>query len=109
MPPIAVPKTPLHPALVRPVLYAGVAPELLFFEASTAFLLLFEVGLHVVTVLLALFYLGVVHPLAVFLCSHDPQVAQLHVRSLRGADHYTPAPAFEARVPPVDPALPGRR
>jgi type IV secretory pathway TrbD component len=105
--PAAVEKTPLHPALVRPVLYAGVAPEILLFETSTAFLLVFEVGLQVVTVVLALVYLLAVHPLAAYLCARDPLVAKLYVRSLRGADHYTAAPELGAPVRGVDPALPG--
>jgi type IV secretory pathway TrbD component len=100
-------RTPLHPALCRPVLYAGVAPEILFTEVSVVFLLLFEVGLHVTTLALALVYALACHPLAVYLCARDPQVAQLYVRSLRGADHYLPAPRFAARVRAADPALPG--
>jgi type IV secretory pathway TrbD component len=102
-------RTPLHPALCRPVLYAGVAPEMLFFEVAAVFLMLFEVGLHVVTVLVSLLYLTLLHPLAVFLCARDPQIAQIYVRSLRGADHYVPAPRLLARVRAADPALPGGR
>jgi type IV secretory pathway TrbD component len=100
-------RTPLHPALCRPVLYAGVAPEVLFFEVTTVFLLLFEVGLHVATVGLSLLYTLVFHPLAVHLCARDPQIAQLYVRSLRGADHYVPAPRVGARIRAAEPALPG--
>jgi type IV secretory pathway TrbD component len=100
-------RTPLHPALYRPVLYAGVAPELLFFEVTTVFLLLFEVGLHVVTLALSLVYALVFHPFAVFLCARDPLIAQLYVRSLRGADHYLAAPRLLARVRAAEPALPG--
>ncbi|MDP9121715.1 MAG: VirB3 family type IV secretion system protein [Acidobacteriota bacterium] len=102
-------KTPLHASLCRPVLYAGVAPQILFFEVSAVFLLLFEVGLHALTLLVALFYLLVCHPLAVFLCAKDPQIADVYVRSLRDADFYVAAPEISARVSPVDPALPERR
>jgi type IV secretory pathway TrbD component len=100
--------TPLHPALYRPVLYGGVAPEMLFVEVTTVFLLLFEVGLHLATIGLALAYVLILHPLAVHLCARDPLIAQLYVRSLRAADHYAPAPRLGARVRPADPALPGR-
>jgi type IV secretory pathway TrbD component len=99
-------RTPLHPALCRPVLYAGVAPEILFFEVAVVFLLLFEVGLHVVTVAVSLLYALAFHPFAAFLCGRDPMIAQLYVRSLRGADHYVPAPRLLARVAAADPALP---
>jgi type IV secretory pathway TrbD component len=100
-------RTSLHPSLCRPVLYAGVAPELLFFEVSAVFLLLFEVGLHLVTVALSLLYALVFHPLAAFLCARDPLIARLYVRSLRHADHYAAAPLILARVRAADPALPG--
>ncbi len=100
-------RAPLHPSLCRPVLYAGVAPEILFFEVSVVFLLLFEVGLHLVTVGVSLAYALAFHPFAAFLCNRDPLIAQLYVRSLRGADHYVPAPRLRARVAPADPALPG--
>jgi type IV secretory pathway VirB3-like protein len=101
-------KHALHPSLYRPVVYAGVAPAFLFVEVCAAFLLLFEAGVHVVTVGLALFYVLVFHPVALALCARDPMIAELYVRSLRGADLYVAAPGFAARVPPVDPALPGR-
>jgi type IV secretory pathway TrbD component len=100
-------RTPLHPALCRPVLYAGLAPELLFFEVSAVFLLLFEVGLHLATVALSLVYALSFHPFAAYLCARDPLIAQLYVRSLRAADHYVTAPRFAARVRAADPALPG--
>jgi type IV secretory pathway TrbD component len=99
-------RTPLHAALCRPVLYAGVAPEILFFEVSVVFLLLFEVGLHLVTIGLSLVYALAFHPFAAWLCGRDPQIAQLYVRSLGAADHYVPAPRFGARVRAADPALP---
>jgi type IV secretory pathway TrbD component len=101
-------RTPLHPSLCRPVLYAGVAPEVLFFEVSTVFLLLFEVGLHLATVALALAYALAFHPLAAHLCARDPLIAQIYARSLRGADHYLPAPRLLSPVRAADPALPGR-
>jgi|SRR5580693_1457519 hypothetical protein len=98
----------IHPSLHRPVLYAGVAPAFLFVEACAVFLLLFEAGVHTATVLLSLFYCAVLHPVALALCARDPQIAELYVRSLAGADFYLAAPGFGARIPPIDPALPGR-
>jgi type IV secretory pathway TrbD component len=103
-----VARHPLHASLYRPVLYAGVAPQFLLFEASAVFLLLFEAGPHLGTLLLSLFYCLIFHPLAVFLCAKDPRIADLYVRSLRGADHYVPAAPLHAAPPPPDPALPER-
>jgi type IV secretory pathway TrbD component len=100
-------KTPIHPALWRPVLYAGVAPGFLFFEVAAVFLLLFEAGLHLATVGLAAAYVLGFHPLAIHLCAKDPHIAELYLRSLRNADHYEAAPTLRAPIRPVDPALPG--
>ncbi len=99
-------KTRLHASLWRPVLYAGVAPQFLLFEAAAVFLLLFEAGPHLLTLALALFYALVFHPLAVFLCAKDPRVADLYVRSLRGADFYAAGAPLHAPPAPPDPALP---
>jgi type IV secretory pathway TrbD component len=99
-------KHPLHASLYRPVLYAGVAPQFLLFEATAVFLLLFEVGPHLLTLLLSLFYCLVFHPLAAFLCAKDPQATDLYVRSLRGADFYAAGAPLRAKAWPPDPALP---
>jgi type IV secretory pathway TrbD component len=101
-------KNPIHASLYRPVIYAGVAPQFLFLEVSAVFLLLFEAGVHTATVLLSLFYCLVAHPLAVYLCGRDPQIADVYLRSLRVADFYSALPAIDSRVRPVDPALPNR-
>jgi type IV secretory pathway TrbD component len=102
----ALEKSTIHPALYRPVLYAGVAPQFLFVEACAVFLLLFEAGIHLATCGLCLFYCLVFHPLAVHLCARHPMIAELYVRSLRGRDFYSALPALEAAVPAADPALP---
>jgi type IV secretory pathway TrbD component len=107
MSPPSTQKTPIHPALWRPVLYAGVAPGFLFFEAAAVFLLLFEAGVHLATVGLALAYALCFHPLAIHLCGKDPRIAELYLRSLRNADFYEAAPSLRAPMRPVDPALPG--
>ncbi|HVR10526.1 MAG TPA: VirB3 family type IV secretion system protein [Thermoanaerobaculia bacterium] len=105
--PTPIQKTPIHASLCRPVLYAGVAPGFLFFELSAVFLLLFEAGIHLATLGLALAYGLCFHPLAVHVCGKDPQIAELYIRSLRNADYYAAAPALRAPVPAVDPALAG--
>ena len=100
-------KTPIHPSLCRPVLYAGVAAGFLFFEVSAVFLLLFEAGIHLVTIGLALVYGLCFHPLAVHLCAKDPQIVDLYIRSLRNADYYEASASVRAPVRPIDPALAG--
>jgi len=57
-------------------------------EVLTAGGLLFGVGFHVVTILLAVFYLTVVHGLMVWIAAQDPQMSQLYLRSLAARDYY---------------------
>src|SRR5437879_6323803 len=78
----------IHPALYRPVLFAGAEPAVVVLEVTTAFALVFGVGLHVATVLLALFYLTVVHAVMMWVAMQDPQMIGLYVRSLGARDFY---------------------
>ncbi len=100
---------PIHPSLVRPVLFAGAEPAAAALEALTAGALLFGAGFHVATVLLAAFYLTVVHTVMVRIAAQDPQMSQLYLRSLTGRDFYAAHAAIGARRMPVRPSIPGVR
>ncbi len=99
----------IHAALYRPVLFAGAEPAVVVLEVTTAFALVFGVGLHVATVLLAVFYLTVVHAVMVWVATQDPQMIGLYVRSLGARDFYPPHASVHAAPPPVHPAIPGGR
>ena len=96
----------IHAALYRPVLFAGAEPAVVVLEVTTAFGLVFGVGLHVATVLLAVFYLTVVHAVLVWVATQDPQMIGLYVRSLGARDFYPPHASMHAAPPPVHPAIP---
>jgi len=96
----------IHPALYRPVLFAGAEPAVVVLEVTTAFALVFGVGLHVATVLLAVFYLTVVHAVMVWVAKQDPQMIGLYVRSLGARDFYPPHASVHAAPPPVHPSIP---
>ena len=96
----------IHAALWRPVLFAGAEPAIVVLEVTTAFALVFGVGLHVATVLLALFYLTAGHAVMVWVAKQDPQMTALYVRSLSGRDFYPPHASVHAAPPPVHPSIP---
>jgi type IV secretory pathway TrbD component len=96
----------IHPALYRPVLFAGAEPAVVVLEVTTAFALVFGVGLHVATVVLALFYLTVVHAVMVWVAKQDPQMIGLYVRSLGARDFYPAHASVHAAPPPVHPSIP---
>jgi len=96
----------IHAALYRPVLFAGAEPAVVVLEVTTAFALVFGVGLHVATVLLAAFYLTVVHAVMVWVATQDPQMIGLYVRSLSGRDFYPAHASVHAAPPPVHPSIP---
>jgi len=97
---------PIHPALYRPVLFAGAEPAVVVLEVTTAFALVFGVGLHVATVVLAVFYLTVVHAVMVWVAKQDPQMIGLYVRSLGARDFYPAHASVHAAPPPVHPSIP---
>ena len=99
----------IHASLIRPVLFAGAEPAVVIVETCVAFALVFVVGLHLVTVALALFWLTAVHSVMVWVAKQEPQMTSLYVRSLAGRDFYAPhAKAYTtARSPRASvPALP---
>jgi type IV secretory pathway TrbD component len=95
----------VHPSLYRPVLFAGAKPAVVVMEVTTAFALVFGVGLHVATVLLAAFYLTVVHSLMIWVAKQDAHMIALYVRSLSGRDFYPPHGSPHASSPPVHPSI----
>ncbi len=78
----------IHASLVRPALYAGVEPAVVMVEISVAFALIFVVGFHLATILLASFWLTAVHSTMVWVAKQDPQMSTLYVRSLFAQDYY---------------------
>lgn len=96
----------IHASLYRPVLFAGAEPAVVVLEVTTAFALVFGIGLHLATVLLAVFYLTVVHAIMVWVAKQDPQMTTLYVRSLATRDFYSPHAGVHAAPPPVHPSIP---
>lgn len=80
----------IHASLFRPILFAGAEPSVVVLEVSTAFALIFGIGLHGVTVALAVFYVTAVHSVMVWVAKQDPQMTALYIRSLSGRDFYPP-------------------
>jgi len=96
----------IHLSLLRPVLIAGVEPEIAGVEAAITFALLFLVGLHVATILVAAFYLLVVHSIMAWVARQDPVMVRLYLRSLTARDFYPPTGRTRAAVPPVRASIP---
>jgi type IV secretory pathway TrbD component len=96
----------IHASLVRPALYAGAEPAVVMMEVSVAFALVFVVGFHVVTLLLALFWLTVVHSAMMWVAKQDPQMTTLYVRSLFAQDYYAARADVRAAPPVVRTSVP---
>src|SRR5438067_1612223 len=96
----------VHASLYRPVLFAGAEPAVVMLELTTSFALVFGIGLHVATALLAVFYLTVVHSVMVWVARQDSQMSMLYVRSLSGRDFYPPHGAIHGPSPVQRPSIP---
>jgi type IV secretory pathway TrbD component len=88
------------------VLFAGAEPAVVVLEITTAFALVFGIGLHVATVLLAVFYVTVVHSIMVWVAKQDAHMTALYVRSLSARDFYPPHAGVCASSPIVAPSIP---
>jgi len=97
---------PIHTSLYRPVLFAGAEPAVVIVEVSTAVALVFGVGFHAATLLLAVFYMTVVHGVMVWVAKQDAQMSALYLRSLAARDFYAPHAGIGGPTPAVKPALP---
>lgn len=99
---------PLHASLVRPMLYFGVERQVIAVEATLVAALLFGVGPHLATLVVAAVVLLAVHPAMVWLTARDPQATEVFLRSRGYADYYAPHAAVSARArsPRVRPSVP---
>ncbi len=90
-------EVPIHPSVLRPVLWMGAERRFVILDILGCFLLVVFTGYDLVAMLLiALLGLGV-HGLAIELAKQDPQLAEIFLRSLRYQDYY---PAQAARLAP---------
>ena len=96
----------IHASLIRPVLIAGAEPAVVILEASVVFALLFVVGFHFATVVIAGFWLGVVHSTMVWVAKREPLGSMLYVRSLASRDFYVPAARVHTSTPSPKPSIP---
>ena len=96
----------IHASLFRPVLFAGAEPPVVMLEMSTAFALIFGIGLHGATVALAVFYVTAVHSVMVWVAKQDPQMTALYIRSLSGRDFYPPHSASMKATPRLSVSIP---
>ena len=96
----------IHASLYRPVLFAGAEPAVVVVEVTTAFALVFGIGLHFATILLATFYLTVVHGCMVWVAQKDPHMTALYLRSLSARDFYPPHAGIHGPTPQVRPSIP---
>ncbi|MGH7618064.1 MAG: VirB3 family type IV secretion system protein [Gemmatimonadaceae bacterium] len=99
----------IHSSLIRPVLLAGAEPSVVIVETCVVFALVFVVGIHLVTIALALFWLTAVHSVMVWVAKQEPQMTALYVRSLSGRDFYAPHARAHAPTPLPRPSIPAWR
>lgn len=95
-----------HSSLFRVVLLAGAEPAVVIVESTIAFALVFVVGLHLVTIVFAGFWLTAVHSTMVWVAKQDPQMVELYIRSLSGRDYYAPHARAHAPARPPRPSIP---
>src|SRR5258708_32468056 len=96
----------IHASLHRPILFAGAEPRVVVLEVTTAFALVFGVGLHVATVLLAVFYLTVVQGATVSVAKQHAGMIALHARRPAKRAVYATTATWHWAPSPDRPSLP---
>lgn len=99
----------VHQSLIKTPLYAGVDKGFLIFELTTIGFLFFVIGFSFATVLLAVIWTAVLHPIMVWINAKDPLLAVLYVRSLTGKDFYVPHAKLGEKVPGVKPSITSKK
>jgi type IV secretory pathway TrbD component len=109
MMPAAPEPHPIHSALYRPVLMAGVDRGLVIVEATLVTALAVMGGLDWRTLGAAALLVLVLHPAMAWAARGDAAIAEVYVRSLGAQDYYPAAAGWRSSPPAVRPAVPGAR
>ena len=102
-------KRKVYQSLIKTPLYAGVDKGFLLFEATTIGFLVFVIGVGFATLLVAVVWVAVIHPVMVWINAKDPLLAMLYVRSLTGKDFYCPHAKHDQRTPAIKPSIPSKK
>jgi type IV secretion system protein TrbD len=79
---------PIHRSLIRPILLAGAERTLVLINLTCIVMLIFGVGLHWLTAVLALFFALIGHAVLMRLSHYDPNFSRVYLRHIRYQDFY---------------------
>ena len=102
-------RRPVHPSLVRPVLFGGTEQGVAMLAVSAGVGVPMYGGFHPVTIAAGLFLAVPIHALGVWLAKKDSQMVALYLRSLLARDFYLPHGTRRTRSPAVRPSIPEAR
>jgi type IV secretory pathway TrbD component len=74
---------PFHPSLIRPILVGGADRSLVLINVTAIVMLIFGVGIHLITLLLSGFLAVVGHSLLVWLAKYDSDLSRIYFRHIR--------------------------
>ncbi len=98
-------RTPIHPALTRPLLLGGAERELVLANGTLIAALLFGVGFHWASLTAAVLLATAGHWGLRRAAKHDPQLSRIYVRHIRYQDHYPAQAAVQAPPAYVFPSV----
>jgi type IV secretory pathway TrbD component len=78
----------LHPALIRPILLGGADRTLVLLNMTCIVMLIFGVGLHVLTICLALCFAIMGHSILLRVAKYDPEFSRIYLRHIKYNDFY---------------------
>ena len=102
-------RRPVHPSLVRPVLFGGTEQGMAMLAVSAGVGIPMYGGFHPFTIAAGLLLFLPIHALGVCLAKKDPQMVTLYIRTLLTRDYYLPYGSRRTRSPAVRPSIPEAR
>jgi len=102
----AIRKISLHRALLRPMLLAGGERRLVILNMTLIAVLLLGLGIHYITLILALFLATIGHWCLVHAAKEDSMMSSIYLRHIRYKDIYLAASTVHVKVKCTHKALP---
>ena len=95
----------IHQALTRPLLLAGAERELVLINLTIIMALIFGVGIHWLSISVALLLATVGHWGLTRIAKHDPQMRLLYIRHVRYKDYYPAQSSVRSKSQLIKPTL----
>ena len=98
-------RVPLHRSLTRPILLAGAERSLTILNSTFVVMLIFGCGIHVITLVTALFFGTIIQALLAKAAKVDPYLSLVYQRHLHYQRFYSAQASIHAKTVFIKPTM----